>query len=531
MNIKDRILSFFHNIRRNKKEIEEQSLVLRNLLKDIICIEELKLLYKIIGYTRDIIDGLGEYSHAYMQLLVWYEFYPNLAMSAVKKFVFLDKNVHPYGSWKDIKKFCQYCHEKGMHYDNPLIEYCLNLINEQLFIDGNSNNLNKSLAAKWVPREKPGKMYWMFEKLAFSYFFYYLNNTTNRKKAELKCKMNYRKLISRLNKELDTTQIKQCSGNWGSIDFSKITSLTLFKQSNSFLKPTSILINKDQIPIDRVICSDNLRKYINNVKKSIGEINSYHIELDQFVKKARHLIEMKNMCNTNVNSEIDLLNLQWRSNCYKNVSSLKPIIPIIYFSRNMSNEYLDSAIGISCRIADISNFGKRILYCSDTNEPIWHNLDNCDNFIEMVEQILNGSTKQSNNPSINKAVQLIAESIMESNLKEEEIANLKLAIFTNTNEENIIKIFEKEGIAVSPHLLFWNQPEPSKLCKEENVSFISGNNANLLNLFYEKTIKEPHTNTNEPHTTTKETHKKEKETPWNLFVKTLNNKRYNYLIV
>jgi hypothetical protein len=54
MNIKDRILSFFHNIRRirsnDKKEIEEQSLVLRNLLKDIICIEELKLLYKIIGY-------------------------------------------------------------------------------------------------------------------------------------------------------------------------------------------------------------------------------------------------------------------------------------------------------------------------------------------------------------------------------------------------------------------------------------------------------------------------------------------------
>ena len=41
--------------------------------------------------------------------------------------------------------------------------------------------------------------------------------------------------ISKLNKELDTTQIKQCNGKWSEINFDNVTSITMHKQSNSFL--------------------------------------------------------------------------------------------------------------------------------------------------------------------------------------------------------------------------------------------------------------------------------------------------------
>ena len=37
------------------------------------------LLYKMIGHTRDIIDGKGEYMLSYMMLVVWHKFYPELA--------------------------------------------------------------------------------------------------------------------------------------------------------------------------------------------------------------------------------------------------------------------------------------------------------------------------------------------------------------------------------------------------------------------------------------------------------------------
>ena len=36
----------------------------------------LSILYKMIGHTRDIIDGKGEYNLTYMMICTWYEFYP-----------------------------------------------------------------------------------------------------------------------------------------------------------------------------------------------------------------------------------------------------------------------------------------------------------------------------------------------------------------------------------------------------------------------------------------------------------------------
>ena len=44
-------------------------------------------LYRLIGQTRDITMGRGEYSLAFMQIAVWYDFYPEAAKYALKKFV------------------------------------------------------------------------------------------------------------------------------------------------------------------------------------------------------------------------------------------------------------------------------------------------------------------------------------------------------------------------------------------------------------------------------------------------------------
>ena len=73
-------------------------------------VELMTVAYKMVGHTRDIIDGKGEYSLAYMQVLVWNEFYPELSRFLLTKFVTSDG--HPYGSWKDIKYFCNYCRSK-----------------------------------------------------------------------------------------------------------------------------------------------------------------------------------------------------------------------------------------------------------------------------------------------------------------------------------------------------------------------------------------------------------------------------------
>ena len=46
--------------------------------------------------------------------------------------------------------------------------------------------------------------------------------------------MTFRKLLSKLNRSLDTVQIKMCNDDWDKINFSTITSRTLYKNLKTF---------------------------------------------------------------------------------------------------------------------------------------------------------------------------------------------------------------------------------------------------------------------------------------------------------
>ena len=107
----------------------------------------LSTLYKMIGHTRDIVDGKGEYTLTYMMIYVWNQFYPNLAEFAIKCLVDLgDKSIHQYGSWKDIKYFCKFCKSKTANLSQNLINYAIKITNEQINTDyanliSNSNGI------------------------------------------------------------------------------------------------------------------------------------------------------------------------------------------------------------------------------------------------------------------------------------------------------------------------------------------------------------------------------------------------------
>ena len=146
--VQEKILQFsFQVTRTNEAGVER----LRSVLHDLLCSLKhkvqsgslpekevakgyLSLLYRMIGQTRDIIDGKGECTLTYMMIHTWFNFYPELAKFALKCLVDLgDKSVHQYGSWKDLKYFCEYCSkEKGESIGHPLIQFSVKLINEQL---------------------------------------------------------------------------------------------------------------------------------------------------------------------------------------------------------------------------------------------------------------------------------------------------------------------------------------------------------------------------------------------------------------
>jgi len=224
--------------------------------------ESMTVLYKMIGYTRDIIGGKGEYALSYMQIFVWNSFSPELAQYALLMFVTSTSGDHPFGSWKDIKYFCNYCKQKYMSVTDPLIQYAFSLINAQLAEDVNATT--KSLVAKWIPREKSRKFGWIYQELAYSYFKSYLlsaKTSEQRYRSQLKCKSEYRKLVSNLNRMIDTVQIKQCANNWADIDHSNTTSITISKQKHAFLNITKDNKPRNELE-DRIICAYNFKNHL-----------------------------------------------------------------------------------------------------------------------------------------------------------------------------------------------------------------------------------------------------------------------------
>jgi hypothetical protein len=258
-----------NKIHKNLLSILSSQIYSGTLIEKQIAKGHLSVLYKMIGQTRDIVDGKGECVLTYMMIYNWFDFFPTLAQFALECLVDLGEK-HQYGSWKDIKYFCEYCKSKGCDECHGRIQFAINLLNEQLRKDITSNN--PSLAAKWTPREK-SKFSWIYTELATNYFSEYMGTAdtpVRHAKAVLKCKTEYRKLISSLNKKIDTLQIKQCGKNWSEIDFNKVTSISLGKQKKAFLninKKGDVRFPDDD---DRIECAEHFNDHIQKAVK--GEV-------------------------------------------------------------------------------------------------------------------------------------------------------------------------------------------------------------------------------------------------------------------
>ena len=88
----ENIIYFYYQLIRSKNLLTLESklntlLTYTLLYKDKSYQEELIILYKMIGHTRDIRYGRGEYELAYMQIWVWYNYDPELAFFAFRQFV------------------------------------------------------------------------------------------------------------------------------------------------------------------------------------------------------------------------------------------------------------------------------------------------------------------------------------------------------------------------------------------------------------------------------------------------------------
>jgi hypothetical protein len=482
-------------------------------------------LYKLIGQTRDIIDGKGEYQLSYRLLIEWYNFYPESSKFLVNCFV-NNEYEHPYGSWKDIRCIADMCDDIDRRH--PLISYCVHLINEQLRKDLEGTQI--SLVSKWIPREK-SKYRWLYERLAEDYFKEYM--VVPSASACNKCYTHYRKLISGLNKQLDTVQIKQCAKEWSTIDPSVQTSITMQRQIKAFLNVGIVRYEYDN---DRIQCAHNFKEYI---AQNDSHINGKRVGINELVKNALKVCDALKVCEAlkvcdaldakpnsyHLQTQIDLLNAQWLDNSTQ-TKPLQKMIPIVDVSSSMNGEPLYAAIGLGIRVAEKSLVGKRILIFSET--PTWINLEDTPNFVDMVKKI---STANSDlNSNFYDAMKLILDAIIEQKMRPEDVTDMTIAIFSDMQMDltknkngvlyrNIEQMYNDAGIKIHgtpykpPHILFWNLRSTDgfpNVYTQNNTSMMSGFSPSSLNLFCDG-------GTNAL------------RNPWNMLIKSLASDRYNIL--
>jgi Mg-chelatase subunit ChlD len=535
---KELIVQFYFQLVR-KKDTSELSSKLSELLRSRYIYNYLSpsnpddnttylhILYRMIGQTRDIIEGKGEYHLTYMQIYEWYQVFPEMAKRAMETLVLHDKEgEHPYGSWKDMKYLCDYIktHQSNPSCEyHPLILHAIQVINRQLWNDSTEPDSGRlTLVAKWIPRE--GSPYgWLYNLLVKDYFAAYYTKAKNHEsviKAHNKAKMNYRKLVSNLNRRLDTVQIKQCANAWNTIDHSHNTSITMTRQKRAFLN-----LNKKgtqrTIKDDRVECAENFKTYIRESIENKTEVKGKRVSMVDFVKAALAPVQSP--------EEMDLLNSQWRSNSQQ-TGSLDNFVALVDVSSSMHGDPLHAAIGLGIRIAEKSRLGKRVL-TFETN-PTWVNLEQSATFIEMVGAVNRASWGGSTD--LYKAFEKVLFAITSKRLQPEEVENMVFVILSdmqiNDSQSyqlpsfqslyaNIKQMYMQAGCNFMgkpysvPHLVFWNLRSTSgfpTVTSEPNVSMVSGFSPAILNQFCEKGIDALKTCT-----------------PWNQMLDTLKTPRYD----
>ena len=527
------------------------------------------IMFKLLAQTRDIICGKGEYALFYVMLLEWAKVDFRFFEYVIETLVYdaesaesaesaenaenghTNSKQHPLGSWKDMKYFLTYMKERlltnGLTSNTEennqlylrLVDKIVKLMNEQLRIDAQSlqnNGTSFSLVARWVPREKSKKFGWLYYYLAMNYSQHQVPSDTTHpsyERAVNRAFMIYRKIISAINKKLDTTQVKQCDGKWGEINFDHVTSITMHKQTNSFLNlkkngKTTRCENDE----DRDNCKYNYEAYLRNVVDGTSKIKGKRVSIIDFVKSA---IECNMKCLPSESPIITALNEQWKSNSMQN-GNLGNFIAMADVSGSMmadNSNPLHTAIGLSIRVAEKSILGQRVMTFSE--RPTWVQLgvQDSDTFVKQVSKLRTSSWGMTTNFYL--ALDLIREGIEDNKLPREVAENLVLVVFSDmqmsnastnmsnlsaraTLFENIKQMFAKMGERLygepckAPHIVFWNLRKTTgfpSLSTDQNVSMLSGFSPALLNVFCEKGVAGL-----------------QQYTPWTTLINSLSNNRY-----
>jgi len=237
-----------------------------------------------------------------------------------------------YGSWDDLFKMWD------EHNKLVIINKFTDIILKQLEDDENNmkENKNISLLAKWIPRQTRQEhiarhlAYKLFPEGAFSH----------RMKL-------YRQKIVKLNKYLETIEIKQCAKQWSEIKPGTVPGRALAKYKSAFLNLKKDHEQEPRYPEDndRIKCAQQFRDHMQNVLKGEAKVNAVNTVLpSELYKNIIYNHDTASAVEKNVNRA------QWKMICddLKASGTFKNMIAMCDFSGSMDGDpkLVSAALGI-----------------------------------------------------------------------------------------------------------------------------------------------------------------------------------------
>jgi hypothetical protein len=424
--------------RRNNLNYDEEGT--KNFLEQLCC---------IIAYVRDIRYGKGERNLTYMMIFVLHQYFPVLALYLVQEITGYNKP--SYGSWKDIPRLCEYIrNESEKKESDGFILSLIEMANRQLKRD--LSNTPISNVAKWIPREKSKYGRWQFDIFTKSFFGLDIPPTDGQRKK-------YRKIISILNRQLDTPEIKLCEKRIEDIDLNSLTYDTWLKLAK-------------KIPPELEFESS----FYGGLKKSELQYENtdlgFSIPIYSFIKKA--IVPMTEY-------EKEILDMLWvRYSRQWKPQTIQYNIPILYISAEMTEYEYYTAIGIGLLLSENSFFQNRLILFSQNAS--WSKITPGIGFTESVKELMK-SMPCPTTRNINEVFDLIHSALQVNTMKPCEIKNIELIVISNFRNdfENEEKIFDgKKG---RPNITFWNISETTTIIprKKNQVNQHQMNQVNKIN--------------------------------------------------
>ena len=384
--------------------------------------EALEDLCVLLFQTRNIRGGKGERALAYDMLAALDKKQHGLSLALVPLF-------SHYGCWKDLFVLGQNAAFKETVLDLTIKQFAAD--NAAIKTEGGK----VSLLAKWAPREKSFNgllAKWLAERL-----FTHSAILSERMKA-------YRKMVSALNKHIDTVEVKMCDRHFADIEPSHVPGRALQKYRKAFLNEASTFKNGHH---DKFARGERSTEYDRiEGAKHFSEHFAAGAKGDVILKGAdtvypHEVVEAVYHSHEESEAERNLRLGQWLSFVAKakEGGALKNCLAMCDFSGSMDGLPKMVSLALGMLIAEVSGSNKILTFDS---EPKWHTFNPSHNLYEKVSSI--GNIGHGLSTDFQKAMDLVLADIKERRVKPEDVVK-DLIVFTDMGWDAACSSSEKSS--------------------------------------------------------------------------------------